>query len=791
MPRCPVRELPDNPLRRTCVTSARLVTPRERLSAHAPSTARRFVPLALVVALAWPAGATAQVVSLLPASSPDKLFVPGSRVPLSEFRRKTSGTVVLHVDPEVLAWIAAQSGAVQVAVRASGGAITYLAATAVDAAAGTVTLTAPLLGGCVAVCSLLQQDLPVVTHWNAALNGGRGGQQTGARDALLTLDLDAATGQLEAGGNYLNANDDPALPDYWGDPDPAVGPYFFASDRYALFSDGTGANDGAALPGFERYVGETFTTLGPTKLAAIWLSDQVRAITGFPVAHKSHPSAFDPGAPDAARVQDDRPIFQAVHAHLVDIAPGGDLYPQSPGSENSLGTFLLPPGWTSQAVPDTYPVLFNGFYDLHASTFGTVGLGFFEVLGALYRNVAGPRRAVGLLWNGGGADACYTMHRSAYDGAARLLADAATLLAADPDRLVMSGGSRGGGTALEMASNPYGAPYSVAFVNAKAPQVRPGQVITFVSPSYALGMSSIGRVTGYQHAWKAAWADPATGRTGRQLTMQNLFGTDDASVIDAQHAVDSALYRSSLLAQGTRVLLHVGTHDYSLPLTQAVTYADKLRDAGVPLHLKVFHRFGHSSPADTPAEDTALMNQVFEGSTAFDAITEHFARDPRDFTAAVPITPVHVPLVYEIPITVGTGQTHTWSFVGQPGARFEVVAAPMDPLWDPCEAPLFGGPLAPVIGGTLPVVAGDEFSSVTYDLTLPVQTGYWWFEVRYSPDGDTTWEVTLGQGDIAPPTLLPCGEPVVYVTASEVIGVGDEARTGGVAEDGVILGGGP
>jgi hypothetical protein len=771
--------------------SARQVSPRCRARGRAPRTARRAVLLALAAAIACPVATLAQVVATPLPSSPDKLFVPGDRVPLSEFRRKTSGTVVLHVDPEVLGWIAAQSGTVQVAVRALGGTITYLAATAVDAGAGTVTLKAPPLGNCVAVCSLLRQDLPVVTHWNAALNGGRGGQQTGARDALLELDLDLLTGQLEAEGNYLNTNVDPALPAYWGDADPAVGPYFFASDRWALFSDGTGANDGEALPGFERFIGETYTTFGPTKLAAIWLSDQVRAMTGFPVAHKSHPSAFDAGASDAARVQDDRPIFQAVHGHVVDIAPGGDLYPQWPGSENSLGTFLLPPGWTSQAAPDTYPALFNGFYDLHGSTFGTVGLEFFEVLGALYRHAAGPRRAVGLLWNGGGADACYTMHRSAYDGAARLLADAAALLAADPDRLVMSGGSRGGGTALEMASNPYAAPYTVAFVNATAGELRPGQVVTFVSPSYSLGMGSIARVTGYQLAWKAAWIDPDTGRTGRQLTMQNLFGTDDAAVIDAQHAVDSALYRSSLLAEGARVLLHVGTHDYSLPLTHAVTYADNLRGDGVPLHLQVFHRFGHTSPADTAAENTAFMNQVFEGSGAFDAVTEHFARDPLDVTVAVPITPAHVPLVYEIPITVGTGQTHTWSFVGQPGGRFEVVAAPMDPLWDPCEAPVFGGPLVPVVGGTLPLVPGDEFSSVSYNLTLPVQTGYWWYEVRYSPDGDTTWEVTLGQGDIAPPTLLPCGEPVVFVTAAEVVGVGDETRTGGVGEDGVILGGEP
>jgi hypothetical protein len=759
-----------------------------------PRAHGRAVVLALAAALAWPALAAAQeAVAQVPPSAAGQLFVPGSRVPLSEFRRKTTGTVVLHVEPGILAWIAAQSGKLQVAVRTATGVVEYLPASAVDVAAGTVTLTWPAFGTCVAVSNLLKHDLPVVTHWNASLNGGRGGQQTGARDALLPLGLDPATSTLEVDGHYLNTNADPLQSSYWGDDDPAVGAYYFASDRYALFSDGTGAHDDAALPGFERYIGETFTTLGPTSLAAIWLSDKVRAMTGFPVAHKNHPLAFDAAAPAASRVLDGAPLFQAVHGWLVDITlpTGTDLYPATAGSENSLGTFLLPPGWTSQAADDTYPILFNGFYDLHASTFGSVGLGFFEVLGALLQHPAGPRRAVGVLWNGGGADACYTMHRSAYDGAARLIADAALELAADPDRIVMSGGSRGGGTALEMSSNPYGAGYTVQFVNATAAQVKPGQVITFVSPSYSLGMGSMQRVTGYQQAWMSGWIDPDSGRTGKLLTMQNLFGTDDAAVIDADHALDSGTFRNGLLAAGARVLLHLGTHDYSLPLAQAVTYANHLRADGVPLHLQVFYRFGHTSPADTVAENTAFMHQVFEGSTAFDPVTEHFARDPLDHTAALPIDPDHVPLVYETPITIGSGQAHTWSFVGQPGGRFEVRAAHLEPGWASCGTPVFTAPLAPVLSGTLPLVSGDEFGAISYELSLPVQTGYWWYEVRYSPDGDTNWEVTLGPGDIAPPTLLSCEEPVVLVTPSEVLGVGDEARTGGLAEDGVILQGGP
>lgn len=50
-------------------------------------------------------------------SAPQLLFVPGNRVPLSEYVAKNQFTATMHVEPEILQWICDHSGAVQVAVR--------------------------------------------------------------------------------------------------------------------------------------------------------------------------------------------------------------------------------------------------------------------------------------------------------------------------------------------------------------------------------------------------------------------------------------------------------------------------------------------------------------------------------------------------------------------------------------------------------------------------------------------------------------------------------------------------
>lgn len=773
---------------------------------------RRVVSAALVALAGLSAAASAQG----PASPAASVFVPGNRVPLSEFAVKATNTIVLHVDPEILNWILSPQGGggslPLVAVRLAGGSIQYATATGVNANGGTVTLNSAMwMGDCVVVSNQLRHDTAIATHWDPAANGNRGGQAVGPTTAftggIISMGLDVTTtpATVTHAGTILSS--DPNW--YDATAGPVAGKYTFASNTYALFSDGTGSNDSQNVPAFERYIGENFATNSVTPLLAIWLSDQVRERTGFPVAHRSHPFAFSAGSqPAGKKVVSDLPIFQAVHCHVVDIGSAYDPLGLYPGSENSLATFLLPPGWSSTAPAQSYPILFGGQYDIHEATFNGIGLGVLDTLGTLYQQSSGVRRAVGVLWNGGGAAATYTTQGSSYENAAQLIAYADTQLHADPERIVFTGGSRGGLTALQLASNPYAKPYTAKFVRAVEPQVLLGEAITYVAnPSHSLAVSSMGIVTGYDNCWMSGWQEPGTGRAAAQLALLNTYGTEDVGVVDTTYANDSDPLRTGLCAEGTGVVLLLSTHDYVKPFTQMADYLDHLRTLAHPLtsthlmhtqgdvHAKVFYRFGHSPASNDGApSDLDLMNKVFDNDTTLPPGIEFFARDPLDATLAVPIDPDHVPLAFEAPIQVGAGQQHTWAFTGEPGGRFEVWAAQMDTSWTLGDG--YTGPLQLVFGDRLSDVPGEAFGKALVTHRFLGEPGYWWFNVRYSPDGDLVFDVALGKDDLTggaaeediavpgpPLTSLP-REPVILVQPGEVAGIGIHQRTGGLSEDG-------
>lgn len=748
-----------------------------------------------------------------PPESPDtaaprsttKLFVPETLVPLSQFARKDASTALtLTVAPEILSWVKSTAIALGhdpldhlfVAVE-SGGSITFgLPEDWTRATTGAVTLSANVAGDCVVVSDLLLHDPAVVTHWLATANGGRGGQDLGARDGLLIWDYryDAATSSHglatypAVGPNGPILNTDPA----WGNPPGGVSshPYKFASDRIALFSDGSAVHENEATPAYERYIGETYSWSSYTPLAAIWLSDRARELTGFPIAHRSHPTAFAGfgGPPDprpGQRVANDLPVFQVVHGYLVNPEPSVP----APGYQRSLATFILPPGWTSLAPADTHPVLFHGFYDINDDTFQGEGLHFVQTLAKLHKQVP-SRNVVGLLWNGGGAVACHTMHRSAFDNAARLFDDAAILLRANKRLMVFIGSSRGATTALEIASNPYRstAPakydYRAVLVDVRAPQVRMGTTATnFITASYPAFLVAVDNYTGYLGSWQASWREPPALAEGfASVLLRNLFGTSNAAFVDQALSIDSPPFRLGLRQAGTGVVLRIGTNDSNGPSALLAQYCNHLRaelPSGIPVLCQIFYRFGHKVP-DAQPDRATLLNMAIDGIPLTDK-DEFFATDPEDYRIPRRIAPSHVPLAVELPATVGFGQAHTWAFLGEPGAHVRVRVRQV--VGTPCfTQPFVVGP-EQAFSVTLAAEPGDRFGTAWLDPTplLPQLTpGPWWYEVDYDFDADGTFDRTLGYGDVALPGVEV---PEFCVEPDETLGTTYDQRTNGVAED--------
>lgn len=747
------------------------------------------------------------------------LFVPADYVPLSDFKLKgVSQQVTLSVHPEILDWIHDQEPSnpltnLRVAIQNASGGINLFAPTTVNWSAGTVKLNNAVPGRCVVVSGLLLHNPRVATHWKADLNAGRGGQWLGGKDGLNVwdyqydqYDLDAVppnskhqlTSALGSNGEVGNTNpvwgNPPGTPATETEPEiPSTHPYAYASDRIALFSDGTSEHLDAAVPAYERYIGENYSTDAFTELAAIWLSDRARELTGFPIAHRSHPDAFAPcgesysSAEPGHAVENDLPLFQVVHCH--EVAP--DDLPEFEGNEHSLATFILPPGWSADVPAATYPVLFNGFYDINVNTFVNEGMGFVQTLATLHTQTP-ARTVVGLLWNGGGGQ---SFHRSMYDNAAQLFDDAACLLKADKHTMVFTGGSRGGTVALAVASNPYKSTdpdkydYSARIVNARGPQVRVGEnVKTFMNPSHPDLVIVVDAYTGYQNSWTSGWVEPGSlpgaEKHGKDVVLRNFFDTEVPHEVDAL-CNDSDAFRAGLVAAGTAVVLRFGTHDSHGSSSLVADYVNHLLQDGVPLLCDVFYRFGHAMPYTQP-DDATLLNMAILGLQPVSQI--RFSRtNPEDFQDPQLIDPDYVPLAIEGPLYLGeTAQmppptTHSWTAMGNPGAHVELRIS--DTSLEPFDE--FGNHGFVAWSDCLP--NEGPLASVAMTFASPPPLGGldpWYYYVTYDPDGSGPLPMTiLHAGTVADPTHAG-SDPFFVVVPGEVIQAANFSRTGGVAEDG-------
>jgi hypothetical protein len=393
------------------------------------------------------------------------------------------------------------------------------------------------------------------------------------------------------------------------DPDPPVGNYTYGTANHAIFDDGSGDPNiyNAVVPAYEVYIGENYSTNKITDLAAIWLSDQCRAWTGYPIAHWNYRGS---GTSLSSLPKNDLPIFQFIHGYIVDpdgwiFSAGGQPYHATyhspsdprfgqpiPGNEQSLASFVLPPGWSAvepylnpQGTIKGYPGLFIGDYDLNGSMFTGSWWRLVEPIAMLHRS-SPARQVVGILWNGGGAGVAMTHQDSSYYNAAKLILDAQTALKVYADGMVFAGHSRSGGTALQLASNPYDLPYTAKYVNAHAGKTLLGtHLLHFCNPSYPGAMTNMAGATGYKDSWKEGAS--YDGVSSRDLILRNITGCYTKQEAD-ERSPDSPSLLGGLQREGTRVVFAAGTHDCLMPFEHAATYINHLRAMGIPSQCHVY-----------------------------------------------------------------------------------------------------------------------------------------------------------------------------------------------------------
>lgn len=481
-------------------------------------------------------------------------------------------------------------------------------------------------------------ELPVVTHWSNAAN------------AVQSLASDQAT--------------------IW-QAYPGSGGAYVPGGCYPIYA-------GGRLPDLDRYVGDVWSVAAIPDAEATSALRGVCQAAGIPVRLLRPDALGGPGVPSRLR---SRPgAVQVVHG--IEVA-------------GSLATAVLPPNWDAAAAPGTYPIVANGFYDLNENVFRLEGPDLVRMIAL--SGAGGRTGAIGVLWNGGGALASRTMNPKALDQFAAVVDGAAQVFGADRHRILMYGGSRGGVTTLNMASNPKGHDYTVTFAAPAVPPTRIGEHSLLQSTTFTGVLDAVGWSTGFGDAWRTGWTYPAcagrpalTGLTGPQAHLHVLTGTSDPSYADANLSLIAPAYIAGLKAAGTEVYLESGSHDFIVPFAHQVEYARALASAGVPLHFDVNVRAGHWSRSEAGGVfGPVRTNRVWEALQAYvdpskagqkpKVVTgTSFYRVDRATGQAQAFTPAGgaFPFTFEAPRYVARGQRFPMVFVGEPGTAWEATLAP-------------------------------------------------------------------------------------------------------------------
>lgn len=422
-------------------------------------------------------------------------------------------------------------------------------------------------------------ELPVVTHWSNAIQGFE----------------------------YLASD----APDIGGTATPPFEPGLCYFEYFHNF-----------LPDFNVYLADVYAqTAIPDTQAKEFITTMTQE-TGVTV-DLLRPDAFRCKQDGLGRLVDQSGTVQILHAKVID---------------GSLATIILPPNWSEKAGEGTYPIAFNGFYDINANLFTQEGPHWIHMVAQSGSD--GRTGAIGVLWNGGGATAGRTTNKVAYRQFDAVIAYVSGNFGGDRHRIMMSGGSRGGLTCVNMASNPYHHNYTVTFAAATATPTLLGEHAQLSSTTYPPLLPSTAWSVGLSDSWRTGWTYPEcaghpnlTGLTGPEAHLYILTGTKDFGEADAYHSAMSPRLLQGLKNAGTRLFLTVTEKDNIVPYSTQIKYAMKLREEGIPVHIEVLLRGGHTERlVDPTVMSTYVRRAIFTSHVLAETAHEHQPDFPQKLT---------------------------------------------------------------------------------------------------------------------------------------------------------------
>lgn len=585
-------------------------------------------------------------------------FVPDHYVPLSLFVKAVgSAPVALPVNRGIAEYLRKHQGELRIACFSEGN-VTYREALwsttledtvevktqegAQGSNEGIVTLVSPLF----------INDFPVVTHWDKDLEAGRGGFRYGGADGIGRLRMD------ESGEAVVTEHEELYIQD-------KSSPYVYNTERFDLFGSAPGKED-LKVPEYESYIGDRYSLHAVDDLVAVSLSDQMLRSFGYPVV-------FHNESTEGRALLNQAPIIQVINGSLLQTDTG--CY--------SLASYILPPYW--KADVDSYPLLFNGFYDANENMFSTVGPSSIEIIcKTLARTGKG---VVGIVWNGGGSIGSRSLQGSVYGGIAAAIERARMKYGGDAESIVAVGGSRGGLTTLRAAGNPERFPYRVRYALCYAPPlILNGATSVFADGPCPLIWHVAAVDTGYHDVWRRDWREPRTGKTGIDTLMHTLAGESDLDVIRETISLESDFFLTALKESGANVLLNHGTHDAFTLSRFSFSFAALARSYGIPLRHEIGYRFGHNNCTNLYEQAAQCLEALLEERELVYSGTVHYRRRgpaAADWETAERFVPLRQPVFMEAPKFLIMDGNVYWTLYGEPRMEFRLELINLqDDVWE-------------------------------------------------------------------------------------------------------------
>jgi hypothetical protein len=492
---------------------------------------------------------------------------------------------------------------------------------------------------------------------------------------------------------------------------------------------------GACYPRYDHYVGMNFSTTAIPDGVVEEFAQGVFDDTGVPLKF------LRPDALESGRLVSEPGYVQVVHGLIVQ-ADSDDT--------GSLATVFLPPNWWTDAPAGSYPIVANGMYDLNYQVFHRVAHAMGgTVLARFIANSGTHNRsgAIGVLWNGGGAEATFTLNEKSFRQFGSLIDLVAERFRGDRNRVLMTGNSRGGSTAVSMASNPLDLDYTVTFATVSSALPFWGTGPTLASATYAKQLNNLARVTGHSDAWRTGWRFPdcggpehLVGLGPREASAEILMGLSDPAEVDATWSPASPRFVDRLEEEGTQLYLEIAGHD-TIPFVKQAEYARVMQAAGIPLHVDVLVRGGHTpryvngEPTITSKIWEALLTYIDPGSEGAPSVAPGFDfyrvdRTRRELERFEPSDGMF-PFTMDAPFMAARGQRFPIVMVGEPGTRFDMRVLP-----DPDAA-------EPVLSmtGEIPTGSATTVSKIQwFEWPADAPVGTYYYALRIRKPGKQEWQ---------------------------------------------------